>query len=46
MVVNVASEDHVRGYTAQNYARLNYLYDKYRARGLEVSETGDAEIVD
>lgn len=36
VAVNVASEDHVRGYTSQNYARLNYLYDKYKPRGLEV----------
>ncbi len=27
---------HAPRYTAQNYERLNYLYDKYRSRGLEV----------
>lgn len=36
IVANVASEDHARGYTSQNYARLNWLYEKYKPKGVEV----------
>ena len=39
VVVNVASEDHARNYTMQNYERLNYIYSKYNGRGLEASIT-------